>query len=487
MGAEVIWIRLFTPYIGPVVYAFALILAIYLAATFAGSRMYRVWSRTHNRETGTLWVLLALLGLLPLLTADIRFPDYSFLRVLIGIAPFAGVVGFLTPMLMDRWSQGDPRRAGRAYAVNVVGCVLGPLVAGFVLLPLAGERWSLSLFALPWIALAFPRRSAGSSRTLTERATSALAILGALAIAFVAKDFETRFTKREVLRDYTATVIATGEGMNKQLLVNGIGMTILTPITKMMAHLPLAWLDRKPEDALVICFGMGTSSLAALSWGVRATTVELVPSVPKLVEYFHPGGAAMLSSSRANVVIDDGRRYLERSPQSYDAIIIDPPPPVSAAGSSLLYSADFYRVAKMRLRPGGIFQQWLPDGDPELVSSVARALQISFPSVRVYRSIEGWGWHFMASMTPLPSRTAAELVGHMPPDAVTDLMEWGPSKTPFEQFDRVLSHPLTLDDLIALSPGAPALQDDRPINEYFMLRRVARRVGLESSLARALR
>ena len=66
----------------------------------------------------------------------------------------------------------------------------------------------------------------------------------------------------------------------------------------------------------------------------------------------------------AHVVIDDGRRYLERTPQQYDAIIIDPPPPVPAAGSSLLYSRDFYELAKQRLRPGGILQQWLPpEGD----------------------------------------------------------------------------------------------------------------------------
>ncbi len=41
MGAEVIWIRQFTPYLGTVVYAFAAILCIYLSATFIGSRIYR--------------------------------------------------------------------------------------------------------------------------------------------------------------------------------------------------------------------------------------------------------------------------------------------------------------------------------------------------------------------------------------------------------------------------------------------------------------
>src|SRR5208283_3453377 len=119
MGMEVIWIRLFTAYIDPLVYAFAGILAAYLAATFAGSQVYRIWSRRHHRENALVWVSLALFGLLPLLTADVRVELNSNLRVLLGVAPFAGVIGFLTPMLVDRWSAGDPDRAGRAYAVNV--------------------------------------------------------------------------------------------------------------------------------------------------------------------------------------------------------------------------------------------------------------------------------------------------------------------------------------------------------------------------------
>ncbi len=472
MGMEVIWIRLFTPYVGPVVYAFALILAIYLAATFGGSQVYRRWSRTRDREARMVWVSLALLGLLPLLASDSRLEILPALRVLMGIAPFAGVIGFLTPMLVDRWSKGDPGRAGRAYAVNVVGCVLGPLVSGFVLLPLAGEHWSMLLFVLPWIAMAIPGSGAATLPT-AQRLAAYTFILGALVLFAITNDFETQFAKREVLRDNTATVIATGEGMKKRLLVNGIGITSLTPITKMMAHLPLAWLDREPRDALVICFGMGTSSLAALSWGIRTTTVELVPSVPRLIGYFHPDRAAVFASPRAHVVIDDGRRYLDRTSATYDVIVIDPPPPVSAAASSLLYSRDFYRTAKLRLRPGGIFQQWLPYGDPEVLTSVARALQDSFPYVRVYRSFDGRGWHFSASMTPLPDRTPAEFAARMPADAVADLLEWGPYRTAQEQFARVLSQPVKLDQLIALSPSTPALQDDRPINEYFLLRSFA--------------
>ena len=57
--------------------------------------------------------------------------------------------------------------------------------------------------------------------------------------------------------------------------MNGIGMTGLTPITKFMAHLPLAFHQGRPQSALIICFGMGTTYRSALSWDVNTTTVEL--------------------------------------------------------------------------------------------------------------------------------------------------------------------------------------------------------------------
>ena len=167
----------------------------------------------------------------------------------------------------------------------------------------------------------------------------------------------------QVRRDSTATVIAAGEGMQKRLFVNGVSMTILTPITKMMSAMPLAFLDHPPQNALVICFGMGTTHRSMLSWGIDSTVVDLVPSVPALFWYYHADAPQLLNSPHSHIVVDDGRRFLERTTGQYDVIIIDPPPPIGAAGSSLLYSREFYSAAKKRLRPDGILQQWYPGGD----------------------------------------------------------------------------------------------------------------------------
>jgi len=470
MGAEVVWIRLYTYFVGPVVYSFAEILATYLAATFLGSKAYRMWSRRpRGHESPLLWVSLALLGVLPLLTADARFEMQPLLRVILGIAPFAAVVGFLTPMLVDRWSGGDPDRAGRAYAVNVVGCILGPLLAGFVLLPLCGEQVSMLILVLPWFGMAM----AGATRKDSglQMAASAALLIAAITLFFFTKDYEFFYKAGIIRRDSTATVIASGGGMGKELLVNGNGMTALTAITKMMAHFTLAHLQSPPRNALIICFGMGTTFRSAMSWGIPVTAVELVPSVPKLFTYYHPDGGPLLTSPRAHVVIDDGRRFLDRSAEKFDAIIIDPPPPVDAAGSSLLYSRDFYVLARQHLSPDGILQQWLYAGDDADWASVTRALLDVFPYVQVYAEVYGGnGRHFLASMQPIPERSAKQLVARMPAIAITDMMEWGPADTPEYQFQLMLGQQHSPQSLIALDPLVPALQDDRPINEYNRLR-----------------
>ena len=474
MGMEVIWIRLYTVFIGPVVYSFAAILAAYLTATFIGSKIYRIWSRRHAGDSRLLWISLAFFGLVPLITADPRLVTQGhFLRVFLGVAPFAGVIGFLTPMLVDRWSGGDPDRAGRAYAVNVVGCILGPLLAGFLLLPLLGERVSMLVLVLPWFGMAiFGSRK--EHRPLPLVATAAI-LIAAVTVFFFTDDYEGRYKDAIILRDSTATVIATGSGMGKQLLVNGVGMTVLTPLTKLMAHLPLAHLQHPPRNALIICFGMGTSFRSAMSWDIPVTAVELVPSVPKLFTYYHPDGGPLLTSPNAHIVIDDGRRFLDRSAEKFDVVIIDPPPPIDAAGSSLLYTREFLTLIKDHLSPDGILQLWFFSGDAADKAAEARAITDVFPYVRAFKSNGGpmiAGYLLLASKQPIPHRTAEEALVHMPPAAVADMLEWGPARTGQLQLAFILSGEVSPEDLIALSPDTPEMEDDRPINEYDRLRQM---------------
>jgi len=255
-------------------------------------------------------------------------------------------------------------------------------------------------------------------------------------------------------------------------VVNGVTMTSLTPLTKAMAHMPLAFLNHAPHNALVICFGMGTTHRSMLSWGIDSTAVDLVPSVPALFSYYHIDAPQLLRSPKSHIVIDDGRRFLERTQEQYDVIAIDPPPPIGAAGSSLLYSREFYASAKKRLRDGGILAQWYPGGDRTTTAAIARSLKESFPYVRCFGSFIGYGVHFFASMQPIADLSAAQLAQRIPPRAAADFVEWGPYPTPEQQYADLLKREAPIDWLISLDNKAPALTDDRPINEYDLLRAI---------------
>jgi predicted membrane-bound spermidine synthase len=484
MGMEVVWIRQFTPYLGNVVYAFAGILAVYLLATVAGSMDYRSKAQAHRLdESASAWSILALFAVIPVVAADpmlrLGVGVYGGCLRLLAIALFCALTGFLTPMLVDSCSSGDPDRAGTAYAVNIAGSIVGPLIASFWLLPWLGERWAIFALTIPLFAIAVitafrkPSGTAQFNSGLNPRLKFAFATVASVLLFAVSHDFETVFASREVRRDYAATVIATGKGFDRALLVNGVGMTALTPITKYMVHLPLAFMSRPPQNGLVICFGMGTSYRSMLSWGIPTTAVDLVPSVPALFGYYHADAPKLLSSPLGRIVIDDGRRFLDGSDQTYDVVVVDPPPPPEASGSSLLYSREFYQVVKKHLRKDGILQMWYPEGigDTATSISVAKALMDSFPYVRAFRSFDPRdGIHFLASMEPIQTASSSVLASRMPSAAASDFVEWGPKATPQQQLDSVLSHEFSLQEFIAGEPRVPALQDDRPINEYFLLR-----------------
>lgn len=475
---EVVWTRAFTPVLTTTVYAFAFLITAYLLATWIGSYFYRRDLRLGSvRSNGTLFALLAVSAFLPVIINDPRV-NYSKLTLLFSIMPFSAILGYLTPRIIDQFSDGYPKSAGKAYAVNIVGCIIGPLTASYLLLPAIGSKSAMVLLALPFLLFFFIywKPLAGMP---AFRAVAGAAAVAALIVSFAVNiGYEDRlgafdFSKDAVIRrDHTATIISYGKDFNKKLFVNGIGITVLTPITKMMAHWPLAHLKEPPKSALVICFGMGTTFRSLMSWpDLKVTAVELVPSVRDAFGYYFADAGKIMKNPNGRVIIDDGRRFLKRTVEKFDVITIDPPPPVQAAGSSFLYSRDFYDIVKMRLNDGGILQQWIPIGGDTLDNkAIIRALTDAFPHVKAYSSVEGWGLHFLASMQPIDSPPVETLLSRLPLQAKKDMMEWHTNKEPKEMMKTMLR--FTVDASTLVTEDDVMITDDQPVNEYFILRRI---------------
>ncbi len=75
-------------------------------------------------------------------------------------------------------------------------------------------------------------------------------------------------------------------------------------------------------------------------------------------------------------------------------------------------------------------------------------------------------------MSPIPQESASQLAERLPAGAAADLVEWGPASSPEQMFKVVLDSEMSLAGIIQEDPEAPALRDDRPVNEYFLVRRL---------------
>ena len=116
-----------------------------------------------------------------------------------------------------------------------------------------------------------------------------------------------------------------------------------------------------------------------------------MPSVPKLFSFYHEDAPELENSPLSRIVIDDGRSYLKRSPEQYDLILLTRRLQPGLLPSSLLFSKEFYAIAKPHLRPGGILQQWIREETPPPSRRLHAPCKTPFPYVRAFHSFIGGG------------------------------------------------------------------------------------------------
>ena len=232
-----------------------------------------------------------------------------------------------------------------------------------------------------------------------------------------------------------------------------------------LAHIPLLSMDR-PQDVLVIGFGVGNTAHAATlhPWVRRVDVVDLSRHVLEHAAYFHETNGSVLSDPRVTVHINDGRQHLLMSGPSYDLITLEPPPIVHA-GVAALYSREFYRLARERLKPGGFLSQWLPVYQvPEPIAlAMARAFLDVFPN----------------SVLLSGAQSNLLLVGTTGPKLEIDpaRVEATLSSIPAVRLDLQRLDLGTVREIVgtfvgaaatiaAATRGSPAVTDDHPIQEY---------------------
>jgi spermidine synthase len=340
-------------------------------------------------------------GLLNALKAGALF-GFMILPTLCFGASFPLVSKLCTPSI-DRVG----RSIGSAYMVNTAGALLGPFMAGFVLIPFLGKEASLKVVAglqlatsLGIAVLMFARKP-GESRQLawmTAAATSGLL----LCLFFPAwshrqlsigkyHDFEvirpvlsrcgwlealfqgTREMERvdpsellyygDGIGGFTSVVKYTDALGNSNLAMANSGKTDASTRQDMetqtlLAHYPML-CHRRPQSVMVIGLASGITAGEVLNYPVASMDVlEINPQVVEASRFFNPWNNRVLDDGRTRLILQDARAHLQLTRQSYDVIISEPSNPWME-GLAALFTRDFFSLARERLKDGGVFAQWV--------------------------------------------------------------------------------------------------------------------------------
>ena len=434
---EVVWFRFLRLYVASSPTTFAIMLAVVLAGIGFGGIVAGVIHRGSGRLNDLLPVLLLLAAIAALLSY-LLFPerlaqtrtgvfDLSWRVVaLLSLAlmfPVAFLSGILFPSLVAsvQTSVGDRMNStGITTLFNTTGAAAGPLLASFVLLPGVGYQWSLLLCTAGYLLLSVmaSERSSWSVGQPVGRLTLALCAGAILLMAILpyhraeshfshaSKPYEidehgnvlAHVVKRIEGTSDTLQLLRRdlfGEPYYYRLLTNDFSMSATNPrnqrYMRLFAYLPLAFRPES-EDVLLLCYGCGVTADALLHGPnvKRMDAVDISKEVFALADFYSGiNYSNPLRDPRVHAVVQDGRFFLQASPQQYDIISGEPPPP-KVMGAVNLYTSEFFRLMHSRLKEGGIATFWLPINQLKVdeAKTILRAFHDAFANASVWASAD---------------------------------------------------------------------------------------------------
>lgn len=426
LGLEMVWFRLAATALGATVQANGWVLAVFLATMAAGAAAGR---RLPRDPVAGLALGLTGLGVLALGGAlawsqipyvvgglyRLAGPEYMLAgsavvaAVAMAGAPAASGLAFSCAV---RCLGSRTEHAGRLYAANTVGSIVGATAGGLWAIPVLELRGALWLFAglavlggaqvsrRPWgivvalgLAALSPRWDARLYAVGVHVRISDFADPSRSAIAkFAAEGWDL------VSYDHGATAaVAVGRSTrtgNLWLSINGkvdasTGDDMPTQV--LSGQLPTA-LSPSPDRVLLVGLASGITAGAILADPrVQALTVaEIEPAVVDASRHFDGFSGAPLDDPRTTLVVRDARALLARSPTTWDVIVSEPSNPW-ISGVSSLFTLEYWELVRSRLRPDGIACQWLQlyGMGPDELRGLLRTFVHVFPDAVLVETIPG--------------------------------------------------------------------------------------------------
>ncbi|MEM7608220.1 MAG: fused MFS/spermidine synthase, partial [Myxococcota bacterium] len=521
LAGEVLWTRALRLVVQGTTQAFAAMLTVFLVGIGLGSVFAGRLAKRYDPRAlfGGLQLTLGVLTLLAMFVAS-RLPQIVMLLqgelvvvpheawVVLAAAtvllfPLALALGTAIPLawrIAGGSSDEAAKTSGRVLATNTLGGLVGSLLAGFLLVPFLGLERSLGFIAFVHFATATATFVAMATQAAVVRATHFFAtaplLLGAVALAappelnlpyLLDAWYDPQAALIEGPQDHWRDPVRLlEEGRNTTVTVlerdstlrlfndgrpeSGIGTDEpgFGEELSTLGSLPTLFAEPR-ERAMVIGLGAAHSTAVLLGGPWQdVDVVELEGAVVGAARFLYESRskAFPLDDERTRLVVDDARAQLVLAPEgSYDAIVSQPSHPW-LAGSSALYTREFFQETQGALSEGGVLALWsnLFRMDGVHLQRIVGTLSSVFEHVHAYMC-EDSSFILAASDRPIVyGREFAERV------ASAGLR---PFLRPFALDDSVdFLSVVELDSQGAAAFGerAEALVDDRPALEFALAR-----------------
>jgi spermidine synthase len=403
LSCEVLWTRLLSLVFGATVYAFSLILAVFLFGLGIGSSVGAAVARGSARPRVALgwcqmllcaamaWAAYMLTDSLPYwpinpsISADpwLNF-QLDIVRCLWVVLPGAILWGASFPLALASVAapgQDPGRLVGGVYAANTVGAIVGSLVTSLVITQSVGTQHGqqalIVISALSALMMLAPAVSGDAMvRPLRWLATAAL-IIATGAAGWLVRTVPPVPGILVAYGRYAATwvgltnIIYVGEGLNAFVAVSETSTGVRNyhnagkvqassepqdmRLQRMLGHFTHL-IPKTPTNVLVIGCGAGVTA-GAVSIGPdvkRMTIAEIEPLVPASVsKYFGEYNYNVVDNPKVTIHIDDARHFLLTTDQMFDGVTSDPLDPW-VKGAATLYTREFFEIVKRHLNPGGV-------------------------------------------------------------------------------------------------------------------------------------
>ncbi|MDJ0699749.1 MAG: fused MFS/spermidine synthase [Woeseiaceae bacterium] len=499
LGYEMLWVRILSTYGLSTSQAFALILAGFLLGFSVGAWVVaRKVDRGKDLESwfSAVSIVTALSGAVVLLL----FRQFEVLTILLADAtPVSQLtlgmalaftvsfipavfMGILFPLGVRIYAQDIDRigaKAGNTFFSNTLGCVLGSLLTGFVLIPFVG-MWNTTLLLINLsllIAVAFLLRGRGPARAQWVSLLLVAAIANLLVFTdsktfhaeLKGRDLRTAAEGFDVIyyaEGLSGTVTAVERGDYRGLFVDGQNVSGTDPVlladSRMLAHVPLL-LAEEPEAALTVGYGTGTTSGSMLLYDVDVHAVEIEKKIIEAAPLFSEINYASYADPDLNIVLDDARNYIATTHEEFSVIVTDVTN-LKYKRNPYLYTREYFEIMRGALSADGVAAAWLPVGG--LSFSDLRTLIATFDSV--FPHTTAWYFtqfptHFIILVgTPEPTRVSLSELEKITAEVERDLQSLNVDNV-YELASMLL---LGERDIDLLVDGASIHTDNRPILEY---------------------